>query len=263
VAAAVRRQTSPGDSCIDCHMPRYAASDIPHTASTDHSIPRRPAARRGAPALPDFDSARLMNFYRDRYPAGDPQEERSLGLGLLKMMNGGLLRPERHGEQAMRLLESALGDRPGDATLHEGKAELLLMMGRRGEALAEARLALAKQPRNWRLLAGAAGAAQAEGQPNLALDYWRRAVEANPAVPDYQVSLVAALVRVGQVDEARGRCEALLRLDPFNVAARQARVGFLLADGKKDEARSEFEVIRRLNPPDLAQREEWFRRQLQ
>ncbi len=112
-------------------------------------------------------------------------------------------------------------------------------------------------------MAGAAGAAQAEGQTDLALDYWRRAVDTNPTVADYQVSLIALLARAGQIDEARRRCHELLRLDPFNVAGRQAWVGFLLADGKKDEARAEFEVIRRLAPPDLARREEWFRQQVQ
>src|SRR5262249_41253536 len=29
-----RRKTSKEDSCIDCHMPRFATSDIPHVAST-------------------------------------------------------------------------------------------------------------------------------------------------------------------------------------------------------------------------------------
>jgi hypothetical protein len=53
-----------------------------------------------------------------------------------------------------------------------------------------------------------------------------------------------------------------LRLDPFNVSGRQARVGFLLQEGKKSEASKEFDVIRRLKPPDLAQREAWFKQQL-
>jgi len=32
---------SPGE-CVSCHMPRLTPDDIPHAASTDHSIPRRP-----------------------------------------------------------------------------------------------------------------------------------------------------------------------------------------------------------------------------
>src|SRR5262249_29964622 len=38
-----KRQAS-GDNCIACHMPRFGSSDIPHTAVTDHRIPRDPSA---------------------------------------------------------------------------------------------------------------------------------------------------------------------------------------------------------------------------
>ena len=44
-AEPARRRISPDDSCIQCHMPPYAASDVIHTASTDHRIPRKPAPR--------------------------------------------------------------------------------------------------------------------------------------------------------------------------------------------------------------------------
>ncbi len=50
---AARRLKSSPDSCIDCHMPRYPAADIAHTASTDHRILRHPdAGRRPRPARP-------------------------------------------------------------------------------------------------------------------------------------------------------------------------------------------------------------------
>jgi Flp pilus assembly protein TadD len=256
-----RRQTNPADSCIACHMPHYATSDIPHTASTDHRILRRPADEQPAPPT-DPDSARFVDFYRDHFPQGDSQAERNLGLALLRMMNSGHLRPERHGERALRLLESAVAQFPQDVEVREAKVQVLLRLKRPAEALSEARAALAKRPGSWRLLSEAAGTAQAEGQPELALDYWRRAVEINPCVPEYQVALVALLIRLGKLDEARVRCRKLVDLDPFDVSGRQMGIGFLLQDGNKAEARSEFEVIRRLKPPDLAKREEWFREQL-
>jgi predicted CXXCH cytochrome family protein len=255
-----RRLSSPRDSCIDCHMPRYVASDIAHTASTDHRIPRRPTDRP-RPA-DDLDGARFVEFYRDRFPEGDPEAERTLGIGLVKMTSAGLLRPERHGESALVLLESALGQRPQDAELRAGKAQVLLLLGRHSEALAEARLALVRRSGDWRLLAWAAAAAQAEGQTDVAIGYWRRAVEINSLLPEYQVSLIALLIRTGRLDEARTRCEALLRLDPFNVSGRQAWIGFLLQQGDKEEARRQLEIIRRLKPPDLAEREVWFEQQV-
>ncbi len=42
-----RLRTSKEDSCIACHMPGYSASDIAHTAATDHRIVRRPTPPAG------------------------------------------------------------------------------------------------------------------------------------------------------------------------------------------------------------------------
>src|SRR5262249_9486356 len=45
-----RRAAAPGDSCIDCHMPRGDSSNIAHLAVTDHRVVRDPA--RPAPPRP-------------------------------------------------------------------------------------------------------------------------------------------------------------------------------------------------------------------
>ena len=41
IAKPERERKAPGDSCIECHMPRYDSNDIPHNAATNHRIPRR------------------------------------------------------------------------------------------------------------------------------------------------------------------------------------------------------------------------------
>ncbi len=254
-----RRQTSPEDSCIACHMPRYTSSDIVHTASTDHRILRHPAQRPARTAA--LDGAHLVDFYRERFPGGDPQAERNRGLGLVRMLIAGMLPTERDGGRAVLLLESALAQYPKDAELRQSKTLLLGLLGRSSETVSAARQALAERPGDWRVLAQAALATQAERQAEQALTFWRQAVEINPVVADYQAGLIEALIRTGRVDEVPRRCRDLLRLDPFSVSGRQALVGSLLQQGKKAEARRQFEVIRRLKPPDLAQREEWFRQQ--
>jgi Flp pilus assembly protein TadD len=260
VPASQRRRTSPGDSCIACHMPRYPSSDITHTASTDHRIVRRPTDQP-KPAL-DFDNAHLVDFYQAHSRQSDAQADRTLGLGLVKMVSTGRLRPQGNAERALLLIESALALYPQDVELRQGKVTALSLLGRQAEASTEARSILERRPENWRLLAQVGAAAQAEGQIDLAIDCYRRSVEINPFIADHQVSLIGLLLRTGQVDEARGRCERLLQLDPFNVAGRQALVGFYLREGKKAEARRAFDLLRSLHPPDLARREEWFREQL-
>src|SRR5262249_26702356 len=55
--AAERQSRGPGEDCIACHMPRLAITNIPHTAATDHRIPRgtpgsTPEGPRVAPGQP-------------------------------------------------------------------------------------------------------------------------------------------------------------------------------------------------------------------
>ena len=52
--------------------------------------------------------------------------------------------------------------------------------------------------------------------------------------------------------EARPESEAWIRLDPFNVEARQARVLCLLAVGKKDEAQAELARVETLAGQNVA-----------
>ena len=266
-----RKQVSPPDSCIDCHMPRYRSWDVAHTATTDHRILRRPEGHDAAPpgkngiapvGPPQLDNAILVDFYRDRFPEGDPQAERNLGLGLLKLMRMNMLHPQRHGDRALRLLEVALGRDPSDNAVRQGKVEAYLLLNRPAEALSEAEVLLPQQPRNGELLVQAAYAAQGCGQADRALEYWRRALEVNPFMADDQAHLLEMLIRAKRWDEAQKHCEKVLHLDPFNVSARQVQIDFLLQQGKRAEAQRAFDILRHLKPPDLPQREEWFRQRL-
>jgi hypothetical protein len=216
-----RKQSSPADNCIDCHMPRYRSSDIAHTASTDHRVVRRPARQPAHEA--DLEGAALVEFYRDRFPGGDPQAERSLGLGLVKLMRTYMLDRRRHADRALRHLESALADDPADIAVRAGKVEAYLLLERPSEALSEAELLVPDRPGDWPLLVQAAYAAGACGETDRSRAYWRRVVEINPAMPEFQVHLLNLLVRPEDSEEAWKCCEQLLRLDPFNVAGRQAR----------------------------------------
>jgi Flp pilus assembly protein TadD len=247
-------------NCIACHMPHYTHSDIPHTASTDHRIVRRPREQPIQEA--NLELATFVDFYRDRFSGRDAQVERNLGLALVKMMNENMLQPQRHADDALRLLEAALARDPADDSVREGKLELYLLLHRPSEALAEVELLLKRRPENWQLLFQAAAAAQSVGQADRAREYWQRGLDINPFVADYQLRLVSLLIRAGKFDEARKHCEQVLRFDPFNVSGRQAWIGFLLEKGRRDEAKRNFEILRLLKPPDLPKWEEWFRQQL-
>jgi Tfp pilus assembly protein PilF len=254
VPEVTRRLKSPADSCIDCHMPRYPASDIAHTASTDHRILRRPAKDAPAPGRPGGESG-IVPFYRTGLDFLDSDAGRDLGLALPHVMVQGLARrqplPARAGRQAVELLEAAVHDDPDDITAREVLAEALAIVNRPADALAVYEAVLSRAPRREGSLMGAAMLAQSLKRKDAAVDYWRRAVAVNPWHPYYRASLARMLADRKAWDEARPQCEAWLRLDPASIEARTLQVGCLLRTGDRDAARAEFARIERLHPSDL------------
>jgi Tfp pilus assembly protein PilF len=256
-----RRRESKSDSCIQCHMPRYGASDIPHTASTDHRIVRRPdpplaseppMGGRDGPELP------LASFYTTDRNQEDPETKRDLAIGLSVLLQRGKAVAPRYGRKTILMLESALENDPNDFDAWEAKARALRVMNRQAAALDAYESMLAINPKSEKGLAGAAELSRELGKIDLTLGYWRHAVDVNPWNPAYRQNLVELLVHKQEWDELKPHCQVLVRLAPTNVAARKHWVACLLRDGKHAEAKAEFEKIERLNPPNLRELQTWF-----
>jgi hypothetical protein len=245
-APAKRRQTSPPDSCIGCHMPRYRASDIAHTAGTDHRIVRR---RRGSAEQREEAEERFpVPFYRSLSagPGPDREAERDLGIALAGLAATGKGDPQRFARRAAALLAECLSGWPDDVPGWEARGQALEVLGQRPEALAAYEAALARAPRRERALQGAARMAQETNDRAGAIVYWRRAVAVAPGAPDYRGNLALLLAHAGQWDEARAHCQAWLRLDPGNLEARRLWVRCLLQQGERAAARAEMDKLRRL-----------------
>src|SRR5262249_36412479 len=116
ISETVRKASVPSDNCIDCHMPRFAATDIVHTAITDDRIPRAPGkVYHGADrpkSRPPFGSA-LRFFREEELPPEQRQSPRELGIVLVQLARDkGKFREEL--PLALRLIERALVDHPDD-----------------------------------------------------------------------------------------------------------------------------------------------------
>jgi hypothetical protein len=258
-----RLHTSKDDSCIDCHMPRYAASDIAHTAATDHRILRRKAAGDRRPNVETKPAGRsledLVSFYGDRL-AADADAQRDLGLALAQLRDGSA-QAGAIDRAALALLEEALRNDAGEVEVWEAKAVVLEVLDRPAEVLAAAETALEKAPRRERCLAAAARAAQAVGETDKAVDYCRRAILANPYHPTYRGSLARLLAGRGAWQEVVEQCVAWVRLEPASVDARMLHITSLLELRRTGEARAEFAKVELLGPPNLDELRAWFRRQ--
>jgi Flp pilus assembly protein TadD len=249
---AVRHEKSPDDSCIACHMPRYGAADMPHTAATNHRIPRggKPGSTKEAPPTP-ADPLLLASYYRGRKGVVEREDDRGRAMALVKLAFGGDPLAARTVPHALLVLEAGLRDHPLDLPAEEALGYALLMQGRSAEALAAFEAILASAPDRELALVGAATTAETLGQSEAALRYWRQVVAANPWAPGYRSGLVTLLAKKEAWAEALPEVDAWLRLDPMSTEARTARVRALLALSNKEAARAEFARLEALAPSNL------------
>jgi tetratricopeptide (TPR) repeat protein len=247
-------------------MPRYAASDIPHTASTDHRIVRR--AKEEAPhELKSPDGLPLVAFFRGRPGEDEKEAERDRAIALLKAAMMGDEQAFRSLRRILPMLERACGRDLDDVAAWEARAHALGLENRQEESLAMFEAVLGKGARGnvpelETSLEGAAAMAEAVGRGKLARDYWRRAIAVNARMPTYRRQLTVSLFKAEAWAEARVEADAWLRLDPMSTEARVIRLSCLLAEGDLIEARAEFGRIEALDPPNVAQLRIRFERKL-
>jgi len=254
VPQAERARRSAEDRCIECHMPVYGASDIPHTAVTDHRIPRDSKTPASPPKVGPVDPGTpgpLISFYRGRSGVDAADDDRCRAVALTRLMLTGDGAARRAVRQAMPALDSALRRDPDDLPAREALGYVLVAQDRTAEALEAFQAVLATAPEQEIALTGAALTAETMGHTGVALGYWRRAVAVNPWAPTYRQRLAQLLLKQEDWDAALPECEAWKRLDPMSAPARMARVSCLLATGNKQEARAEFARVVALAPANL------------
>jgi hypothetical protein len=147
-----RLRESPPDNCVGCHMPTYPASDIAHTAATDHRIVRRRG--RGPEGGGGAGDHLPVSFYRA--DPGDPGLARDLGVALARLAAGGKGDPLAYARRAADLLADGVTSFPEDVPAREARGQALAVLGRRAEALGAFESVLARAPRREVSLQGAA-----------------------------------------------------------------------------------------------------------
>jgi tetratricopeptide (TPR) repeat protein len=219
-------------------MPRYAASDIPHVAATDHRIVRR--------RDPDRDEAdRRFPVVFGRKTSDEPELTRDRGVGLARLASAGKGDPIRFAGRALELLAERQVS-PGDVAAVEARGHALIVLGRTKEALAAFEEILELAPRRETALHMAALLAQRAGLREKALEYWRRVVAVNPWGADYRANLATLLVHSRAWEEAHDHTRTWVRLDPASRAARELWIRCLRQKGDHESAKAQEEILRRL-----------------
>jgi tetratricopeptide (TPR) repeat protein len=241
-------------------MPRGPSSDVAHTAITDHRVPRRPDAAPLKPAGPGLPPGRIpvRAFDADRFPPGDPDADRDLGLALADMSRQ---YPEARAEistAALPLLETAVRTWPGDVAARAAKGHALLQLGRRDEALAEFEAVLAACPEHETALAEAAEAAEAPRHRPAAVDYWRRAAAVDPWCAHYRAQEARVRAVLDDWPGAVAAARAAVALNPSMTEPRLVLIDAHVRDGDREAAAAEFDALWSLNPPNREQLRRWF-----
>jgi hypothetical protein len=270
--AAQRRSRGPGEDCIACHMPRPNAANIPHTVTTDHSIPRgggpsvsRPPRPRAAPGLPGEFVPRdyhwdLMTAQERRQAARD----RGVALVLAALLPGVSPQLARlAASQAVPLLEAAVRDRPDDLPARESLGYTLGMLDRLEEARSAYEEVLRFEPRREASLPYLARTLAGLRRPDLARQALQEAIAVNPWRSDYRLALARICAQAGDWPGAVAACREAIRLNPELFEARSLLVQCHLRRGAAAEADAAFRTLLLFYPAGRDVWQQWYERQKQ
>jgi predicted CXXCH cytochrome family protein len=263
-----RQSRGAADNCIACHMPRPVITNVPHTAATDHRIPRRPAGSEpegprdvvrqpGESPLMDYhwslmtenerrDAARDMGVaqgWAARYLRASPQLSRLAAT------------------QALPLLEAAVRDRPDDLAARESLGHSLAILDRPEDALRTFERVLAKEPRRELALRSAGRLLAQLNRPDLAREAFRKTIAVDPWRSEYHLTLARVCSQAGDWAEAIASCLEALRLNPELFEARSFLIESYLRSNQPADADAEFQNLLRFYPASREVWQNWYEQQ--
>jgi len=263
--SAERQARGQGDDCLACHMPRSAVTNIPHTAATDHRIPRGvpgsvPERPRGAPGqageIPLLDYHWGLMTMEERQAA-----QRDLGVAfawVARRLDAPPQLAKLAATQARPWLESAVRDQPDDLTAGDSLGGALEILGRGEEALRAFEAVLRIDPDHELTLRSRGRLAARLQQPELARATLQRTIAVNPWRSDYRLALVKVCIQAGDWPGAIAACREAIRLNPDLVEARSLLVECYLRSGEPAQADAEFQTLLRFYPASREAWQQWY-----
>jgi predicted CXXCH cytochrome family protein len=242
--AAERALPPAENSCIECHMPRLSANDIPHASQTDHRVVRLATVQRSTPATAS-KHADIELFGRAEERMAGWEIDRIMGLALVHSA-----RPGGQNESALQeaemLLRSALNAAPDDVLVLNAMGVVAASTGRTDEAREFAARAVEISPTNDESLQLLTELCYRAGDFDAGIDYGERLLAINRWRAVDHARQSAMYRKTGQARRAAESDERLLELDPTNLAARRTLVQTYRDLGDDEEAERQAEILRKL-----------------
>jgi len=195
-------------SCVACHMPRFSASDVPHTAQTDHRILREPSAQGpNPPSSEETPSLRLYDI--QAAPLTKLEEDRAKGLILAKRAEVfGNPDLARQAEKLLLPFQKAAED---DLLTLDALATSCVLQGRTPEAISYWEQALGIAPRDLQTIYSLMRFS------DQSVEYAERYLAINPSHPGVHLQVSRTLAQRGDVPLAIEVAERAQALDPSNL----------------------------------------------
>jgi tetratricopeptide (TPR) repeat protein len=250
-------------------MPRQAITNVPHTAATDHRIPRGtpgsvPEGPRVAPGQPA--DVPLMDYHWGLMTRAEQQDaERDWGVALSMasrtMSTAAPPLAKFAARQAVPLLEAAVRDRPDDLRARESLGFALSTLERREEALRAYQEVLRIEPDRELTLRATGRVLDDLRRPAPARAALQRAIAVNPWRSEYHLALAEVCAQSGDWSGAAAACREALRLNPELFEARPLLVQGYLGGGEPAKAEAEFRALLEFTPASRDLWLQWYEQQ--
>ncbi len=267
---AQRQSRGQAENCIACHMPRPAITNVPHTAATDHRIPR------GMPGS-------VLDDPRQRQTSGQPgesplrdfhwplmtEEERRDAARDMGVAQGWGARNLRASPQVARLaamqglplLEAAVRDRPDDLSAREFLGNTLEILDRPEDALHAFEEVFRSEPGRESALYSSGRLLTRLHRPDLARLAWQKAIAVDPWQSIHRLRLAENCYQAGDWPGAVAACREALRLNPELFEARSLLIQCYLRSREFDKADAEFQILLRFYPASREAWQQWYEQQ--
>lgn len=233
-----RKKESPQDSCIQCHMPKLNAGDVPHTAQTDHrvQIPGQPFDYDLKPEqgfliwndkqVPGFAIARAKTIARseEAFMRSDPQLA----------------------DRAMEGLQIFHPMAKDDLPLRESMAQLYSTKRDSADANRTWNDLLKVFPKDEMLLTQISLALHQEGKLQEAYEVYKRLFEVNNSRPLVLMRFLDVCSKMNRVHEGKKIATRILELDPGSKPTHQWLASAYDQLGEPKEAEKHRDLANRL-----------------
>ncbi len=251
-------------------MPRPTITNVPHTAATDHriprgvpgSVPKHPRKTAGQPG-----ESPLMDFHRPLMT----EEERRDAARDMGVAQGWAARDMKASPQLARLaamqglplLEAAIRDRPDDLTAREFLGHTLEILDRPEDALHAFEEVLSSEPGRELVLRSSGRLLVRLQRLDLARSAWQKTIVVNPWRSIYRLELANNCYQAGDWPGAIAACREALRLNPELHEARSLMVQCYLRSHEPNKADAEFQTLLRFYPASREGWEHWYEQEKQ